>query len=55
MRGSYLNDPCRELRTGEPDDESRREWEAEGMATAADPDPYYGVDLDEEDDDEEPF
>jgi len=20
MRGSYLNDPCRELRTGEPDD-----------------------------------
>lgn len=22
MRGSYLNDPCRELRTGEPDDES---------------------------------
>lgn len=21
MRGSYLNDPCRELRSGEPDDE----------------------------------
>lgn len=23
MRGSYLNDPCRELRTGEPDDKSQ--------------------------------
>lgn len=34
----------------EPDDESRREWEAEGTAMAADPDPDYGRDLDDEED-----
>lgn len=29
MRGSYLNDPCRELRTGEPDDN----WKVEPNIT----------------------
>ena len=35
MRGSYLNDPCQELRTGEPDDgyepsEAERAYQSEG-------------------------
>ncbi len=37
------------------DDESRRAWEAEAAAMAADPDPDYGKDLDDEHDDEGPF
>lgn len=27
MRGSYLNDPCRELRSGEPDDDCTHDWQ----------------------------
>lgn len=35
----------------EPGDDGYDEWAAEGMAMAADPDPDYGRDLDDEDDD----
>ncbi|NEB00597.1 hypothetical protein [Streptomyces sp. SID13726] len=33
-----------------PDPRAYDEWAAEGMATCVDPDPYYGRDLDDEDD-----
>jgi hypothetical protein len=40
-----------ELPALERDDEAARAWAEEGMAMAADPDPDYGKDLDDEDDD----
>lgn len=40
----------------ERDDEAQRAWAQDGMDVAADPDPDYGKDLDDEDDDEDgPF
>lgn len=45
-----------ELPAPDRDDESERAWREEGMDTGVDPDPDYGKDLDDDEDDErEPF